>query len=126
MFNPDDCRFTKTHEWIARDGTVGLTDHAQKEITDVVYVDLPKVSRFVKAGEACTVVESVKAAFDIYSPVSGKIAKVNTTLSKTPALVNQSPYGDGWLFQISIASAKELDLLMSHTDYLRSLESNDH
>ena len=82
--NPNDLRYTKTHEWIAADGTVGITDHAQHEITDVVFVELPKTGRAVKAEESCAVVESVKAAFDIYAPVSGQIAAVNDAVTKTP------------------------------------------
>jgi len=126
VINPDTCRFTKSHEWIAPDGTVGISDHAQKEITDVVFVDLPKVGRDVKAGEACAVVESVKAAFDIYAPVAGKILKVNANVGKNPALVNQSPYGDGWLYQIQPANNAESQSLMDHAAYSASLESNNH
>jgi glycine cleavage system H protein len=119
--NPDECRFTKSHEWIAPDGTVGISDHAQKEITDVVFVELPKTGREVKAGEAVAVVESVKAAFDIYAPVSGKIKNVNATVSKNPAVVNQAPYGDGWLFAIEKSNPAEEQKLMSHADYKNSL-----
>ncbi len=111
---------------MAPDGAVGLSDHAQKEITDVVYVELPKVGRVVKAGEASAVVESVKAAFDIYSPVSGKITKVNTDLSKNPALVNQSPYDNGWLFVVEMSAPKERESLSTHDAYKKSLESNSH
>ena len=96
MRNPQECRFTKTHEWVASDGTVGISDHAQKEITDVVFVDLPKIGKVVKAGDPVAVIESVKAAFDIYAPMSGEIVKVNTEVSKNPALVNQSAYDRGW------------------------------
>ena len=124
--NPDECRFTKSHEWLAKDGTVGLSDHAQKEITDVVFVELPKVGRQIKAGEAVAVVESVKAAFDIYAPVSGKITKVNDAVSKNPALVNQAPYGDGWLFNIDKADAGEEKTLMSHQDYKTFVASDQH
>jgi glycine cleavage system H protein len=122
---PEECRFTKTHEWISTDGTVGISDHAQKEITDVVFVELPKVGKEFKAGEACAVVESVKAAFDIYAPVSGKVVKVNATVGKNPGIVNQSPYGDGWLFTLentSEAGAK----LMSHADYETFLNADTH
>ncbi len=121
MKNPDELKFTKSHEWLATDGTVGISDHAQKEITDVVFVDLPKVGKEVKAGEAVAVVESVKAAFDIYAPVSGKISKVNSDVSKNPALVNQSPYGNGWLFSIDKKNPDEETNLMSHTAYQSSL-----
>ena len=85
MRNPDTLQFAKTHEWLAPDGTVGISDHAQREITDVVFVDLPKIGKEVQAGEAICVVESVKAAFDIYAPISGKIIQVNSDVSKNPA-----------------------------------------
>ena len=126
MKNPDELKFAKSHEWLASDGTVGISDHAQKEITDVVFVELPKVGKDVKAGEAVAVVESVKAAFDIYAPVSGKIAKVNAELSKNPALVNQSPYGNGWLFSIDKSAAGEEKGLMTHQAYQASLASDEH
>jgi glycine cleavage system H protein len=124
--NPEECRFTKSHEWVAGDGTVGLSDHAQKEITDVVFVELPKVGKEVKAGEATAVVESVKAAFDIYAPVSGKITKVNGDVAKNPALVNQSPYGNGWLFHIEKANPAEEKALMNHADYKKFVETDEH
>ena len=124
--NPDDCRFAKSHEWLATDGTVGLSDHAQKEITDVVFVELPKVGREVKAGEAIAVVESVKAAFDIYAPVSGRISGVNNEVAKNPALVNQSPYEKGWLFTIEKSNAAEETSLMTHADYKKFVESDEH
>jgi len=124
--NPNDCRFTKSHEWVAVDGTVGLSDHAQKEITDVVFVELPKVGKEFKAGEAAAVVESVKAAFDIYAPVSGKVTKVNNDVVKNPALVNQSPYGTGWLFHIEKANAAEENALMNHGDYQKFVSTDEH
>jgi len=120
MPNPEDCRFAKTHEWIFPAGpsaTVGISDHAQHEITDVVFVELPKPGRTVKAGEACAVVESVKAAFDIYAPVSGEVVEVNAALAQDPALVNQSPHDKGWFFRIKMADAKELDSLMDQARY---------
>lgn len=104
MRNPEQLKFTKSHEWLGEDGTVGITDHAQKEITDVVFVDLPKVGRDVKAGDPVAVVESVKAAFDIYAPVSGRIVTVNDVVAKDPAAVNKAPYGDGWLYRIERAA----------------------
>ena len=126
MKNPNDCHFTKSHEWIAADGTVGISDHAQKEITDVVFVDLPKVGKDIKIGEAICVVESVKAAFDIYAPVSGKIKAVNANVGKNPAIVNQSPYGDGWLFQLEKANPAEESNLMTHDAYQKFLEEDAH
>ena len=126
MRNPENLKFTKSHEWLDNDGTVGISDHAQKEITDVVFVDLPKEGKDVKAGEAVAVVESVKAAFDIYAPVSGKIVKVNADVSKNPALVNQSPYGEGWLFAVEKSDEKETANLMDHAAYKKSLEAGVH
>jgi len=120
MPNPDRCRFTKTHEWIYLDGdigVVGVSDHAQHEMTDVVFVELPKKDRQVQAGEAVAVVESVKAAFDIYAPVSGEIVEINETLSKDPARVNSSPYDQGWFFKIRPTDIKQMDSLMTHAQY---------
>lgn len=121
--NPNDLRYTKTHEWISSDGTVGVTDHAQKEITDVVFVELPLAGREVKAEEPAAVVESVKAAFDIYAPVSGTIESVNSAVSNDPGIVNKSPYGDGWLFKLKIASAQERDGLMTLAQYEEFLKT---
>jgi glycine cleavage system H protein len=115
--NPSDLRFAKTHEWIAADGTVGLSDHAQHEITDVVFVELPKAGRSVKAGEGASVVESVKAAFDVYAPVAGQVAAVNPEVVANPALVNQSPYDKGWLFRLKPADPAEWDGLMTYERY---------
>lgn len=110
-------KFTKSHEWIAPDGTVGITDHAQKEVTDVVFVELPPKGKQVqKEGELATI-ESVKAAFPIYAPVSGKVAAVNDKVSKNPELVNKSPYGDGWLFKLDISKPAELGEIMTHEQY---------
>lgn len=125
MSNPQQCKFTKTHEWIAPDGTVGISDHAQKEMTDVVFVDLPKIGMEVKAGDACAVIESVKAAFDIYAPVSGKITKVNPAVAKKPVTVNQSPYENGWLFVIERANAAEEGVLMNYDAYEKFLEEEN-
>lgn len=97
---PSDLRFAESHEWLRADGTVGITDHAQNELSDVVFVELPKIGRVVKAKEAVAVVESVKAASDIYSPVAGEIVAVNKELEGNPALVNSDPYGAGWIFQV--------------------------
>ncbi len=97
---PSDLRYAESHEWLRPDGTVGITDHAQNELSDVVFVELPKVGRVVKAKEAVAVVESVKAASDIYSPVAGEVVAVNKELEANPALVNTDPYGAGWIFQV--------------------------
>src|ERR1700758_4476001 len=98
---PADSKYAKSHEWVRASGdtaTVGITDHAQHELTDIVFVELPAVGRNVKAGEACAVVESVKTASDIYSPVSGEIVEVNPPVVDNPALVNTAPFAAGWFF----------------------------
>ena len=126
MPKPEDCRYMKSHEWVAVDGgvaTVGVSDHAQKEITDVVYVEPPKVGRVVKQGEACAVIESVKAAFDIYAPVAGEVTAVNETLAKDPGIVNRSPHEDGWLFKLKPSKAGEEKSLMDLKGYEEFLQS---
>lgn len=124
--DPKNLRFTKSHEWIAADGTVGISDHAQREITDVVFVELPKTGRTVKAEEACAVVESVKAAFDIYAPVGGTVAAVNESAVQNPGLLNQSPYDKGWLFQLTIANPAEREALMDHDSYMAFVKTGAH
>lgn len=121
---PSDLKYAETHEW-ARAGkgkdkdivTVGISDYAQEELTDIVYVDLPKVGDEVEAGSDCAVVESVKAASDIYSPVTGKVVEINQAIVDNPGLVNEDPYGKGWFFKVKIKDPAELDDLMSDTDY---------
>jgi glycine cleavage system H protein len=113
-------KYTETHEWIEIKnglGVIGITDHAQKELGDIVYVELPKEGMQVKAGEEVVVLESTKAAADVYSPISGTIVEVNTALSKTSELVNQSPESNGWLFKIKPSDLKELDQLLDDKDY---------
>ena len=105
---PTDRKYAASHEWLAQDGKVGITDHAQEQLGDVVYVELPEVGREVKAGEAVAVVESVKTASDIYAPASGTITAVNDELSGSPEKVNESPYEGGWLFQIEVTEEGEL------------------
>lgn len=107
---PDDLLFATSHEWlrIAGDtGTVGISDHAQQELTDVVFVELPKVGTEVKAQQQVCVVESVKAASDIYSPAAGTIVAVNEALTSNPALLNTDPYGEGWIFQLRLVGSPE-------------------
>lgn len=108
-------KFTETHEWIdVKDGvgTVGVTEYAQKELGDIVYVELPKIGSEVKKGQEAAVLESTKAAADVYAPVSGRIVEVNLTLKDTSELVNNSPQKDGWLFKLSLSDPKEFDALM--------------
>ena len=117
---PGDLRYAKSHEWVRVSGdtaTVGITDHAQHELTDIVFVELPALGRKVKAGEACAVVESVKTASDIYSPVSGEVAAVNKAVVDNPALVNSEPYGGGWFFQVKLSQPNEVNSLLSPADY---------
>ncbi len=117
---PSDLRYAKSHEWVRVAGdsaTVGITDHAQHELTDVVFVELPEVGKTVKAGEACAVVESVKTASDIYTPVSGDIVEVNKAVSENPALVNTEPYGGGWLYRIKLSNPGELSSMLSPDQY---------
>ena len=117
---PPDLKYAQSHEWVRVAGdlaTVGITDHAQHELTDVVFLELPAVGRTVKAGEACAVVESVKTASDIYSPVSGEIVAVNQKASDTPALVNDQPFGDGWFYQIKLSQPGEVAALLDAAAY---------
>lgn len=117
---PSDLRYAKSHEWVrVADGiaTVGITDHAQHELTDVVFVELPAAGRVVKASEACAVVESVKTASDIYAPVSGEIVAVNKAVSDNPALVNTAPFADGWFLQVKLSNPGELDQLLTPDAY---------
>jgi glycine cleavage system H protein len=117
MLDAKKLKYMKTHEWLSEDGTVGISDHAQKEITDVVFVEPPKAGRKVKKGEPVCVVESVKAAFDIYAPVSGEIVAANAEVVKNPAAVNQEPYGKGWLFKIKASAPTEAATLMDAGAY---------
>ena len=117
---PLDLQYTKSHEWVRVNGdvaTVGITDHAQHELTDVVFVELPDVGRIIKAGDACAVVESVKTASDIYSPLSGEVAEVNQAVVDDPALVNSEPYEDGWFFRIKLSNPAELKALLGPAQY---------
>ena len=117
---PDQLRYAASHEWIKVEngiGTVGITDHAQSELSDVVYVDLPKVGAQATAGATIAVIESVKAASDIYAPVSGEVTEVNPDLKTKPELVNKDPFGAAWLFKIKLAKPEELDALKDAAGY---------
>lgn len=122
---PEDLKYAESHEWLRAEadntGRVGITDHAQAELTDIVYVELPAIGAVAKAGHPIAVVESVKAASDIYSPVSGEIIEVNSALASNPALVNTDPYGEGWLYRLKIENASEVDALKSPADYSAGL-----
>jgi glycine cleavage system H protein len=118
--HPTDRRYSKDHEWIKMDGdtgAVGITDFAQSELGDIVYVEVPEPGKTVKTGEAAGTVESVKAVSEIYSPVAGEIVEVNDALADAPETVNSDPHGDGWIFKLRIASAEEVDGLMDAAAY---------
>lgn len=117
---PGDLKFAKSHEWVRVSGdvaTVGISDHAQHELTDVVFVELPEAGRKVKAGDACAVVESVKTASDLYAPVSGEVVEVNQAVAENPGLVNSEPYAGGWFFKVKLAAPDELNSLLSPEQY---------
>ncbi len=122
---PAQFRYSEEHEWVQvedNSATVGITDHAQKELGDVVFVELPKVGDKVEAGQACGTVESVKAVSEIYSPVSGEVKEVNTALAETPEWINQDPHGKAWMMKVSLSAPAPLDRLMTagqYEEYLR-------
>jgi len=122
-----DLKFTTSHEWVRLDGgdvaTIGITDHAQTALGDVVFVELPEVGREVGGNEACAVVESVKAASDVYAPVAGRVVEANERLADDPGLVNRDPTGEGWFYKLEIADAAALDELMDEAGYQRFVES---
>ena len=120
---PKELKYAKTHEWIRAEkemGTVGITDYAQEQLTDVVFVELPPTGKVVSQGEAVAVLESVKSVSDIYAPVSGEITEVNKELENKPGLINEEPYGKGWIFKLKIKDSKELDSLLSAEEYEKS------
>ena len=120
MIIPDDLLYTESHEWIKREGDkirVGITDHAQSELTDVVYVELPKLERQVNAKEPIAVVESVKAASDIYAPVKGTIVEANKALEADPGLINREPYGQGWIYVLKVENPEDLKNLKDAAAY---------
>lgn len=123
---PSDLKYVKTHEWLRVAGehaTIGITDHAQHELTDVVFVELPAKGRLVKAGESCAVVESVKTASDIYSPISGEVVEINDAVVANPALVNTDPFGEGWFFKIKMSNPGEVSKLLSSDDYAKQVNA---
>lgn len=125
MNAPDHLHFSESHEWVdattPEAAAVGISDHAQEELTDVVYLELPTVGRVVTKGEAFAVIESVKAANDIYSPVSGEIVEVNSDLAESPEAINEDPYGAGWMVKIKLSDPAELDALMTGNSYREHL-----
>ncbi len=126
---PAELKYAPSHEWVRVDGdvaTVGITDHAQDALGDLVYVELPEVGDTVAAQDEAGVVESVKAASDIYAPVSGEIIAVNDALSDSPEIVNSDPYHDGWMYKIRMSDVAELEDLLSAEDYDAKVEAEDH
>jgi len=118
---PSELLYTKTHEWVkkisSKELIMGITDYAQQQLKDIVFVELPPIGKELKAGVPCAVVESVKAAYDIYSPISGKVTKVNQKIQEKPQVVNEDPYGEGWFLQIEISNPNELSSLLSPDQY---------
>lgn len=117
---PSDLRYNSSHEWVRLEGdiaTVGISDHAQEELTDVVFVELPLVGRAVDAGDPTAVVESVKAASDIYAPIGGEVVEVNVDVEADPALVNTDPYGRGWIFKLRVKNAADVEGLLDAAAY---------
>ena len=127
---PGDLKFLKSHEWARVEGsgrvTVGISDHAQGLLGDLVYVELPEVGQEVKAGEQAAVVESVKAASDVYSPITGTVVEVNSALSDKPETINEDAYGDGWIYVVEVAGLDEVNDLLGPDDYANLLENEDH
>ena len=127
---PGDLKFMKSHEWARVEGdgkvTVGISDHAQGLLGDLVYVELPNVGDRVEAGNACAVVESVKAASDVYAPVSGTVTEINAALADKPETINEDAYGDGWLFVVQVDEPSQLDEMLDPDAYAELLEEDDH
>jgi len=127
---PGDLKFLKSHEWARVEGsgrvTVGISDHAQGLLGDLVYVELPEVGQQVKVGEQAAVVESVKAASDVYSPITGTVVEVNDALSDKPETINEDAYGEGWIYVVEVDGLEELNDLLGPDDYAELLENEDH
>jgi len=127
---PSELKYTKSHEWVRVEGdgiaAVGITDHAQELLGDLVFVELPEVGVELGAGAECAVVESVKAASDVYSPVSGEVVEVNEALAEAPETINQDAYGEGWIFRLRLTVPGELDALMDADSYAEHSESDEH
>jgi glycine cleavage system H protein len=124
---PPNLKYTATHEWVRDDGdgniTVGITDHAQEQLGDIVFVELPTLSKKLSKGDEFAVIESVKAAADVYSPTAGEIAGTNAALNSTPELINKDPYGEGWLCKIRLQDTQGLSQLLSADDYAKQIEN---
>ncbi len=122
---PEELKYTEEHEWVRVDGdiaTVGITDYAQGELSDIVYLELPEVGKTVQKGDVITTLEAVKTVADVYTPVSGEIIEVNEKLSEQPGLINEDPYGEGWIVKIRLSNPDELNELLSAADYKNIIE----
>lgn len=126
---PGDLKFQKSHEWVRVEengrARIGISDHAQGLLGDLVYVELPKVGDKIEAGAGCAVVESVKAASDVYAPVSGEVVEVNEGLADKPETINEDAFGDGWLFAVKLADPDEVDALLGPDDYAELIENDE-
>jgi glycine cleavage system H protein len=127
---PSDLKYTQSHEWVRDEGdgtvTIGITDHAQEALGDLVFVELPEVGNSFDAGEDAAVVESVKAASDVYSPLGGEVVEANEILADAPETINEDPYEDGWIYKLRLVDAGELDGLMDADAYAEHCESEEH
>jgi glycine cleavage system H protein len=127
---PSDLKYTQSHEWVRDEGdgtvTIGITDHAQELLGDLVFVELPEVGSELDAGDECAVVESVKAASDVYSPLGGEVVEVNEQLGDAPETINTEAYGDGWIFKLKLTDAGELEGLMDADAYTEHCENEEH
>ena len=127
---PSELKYTKSHEWVRMDddgiATIGITDHAQELLGDLVFVELPEVGTELGVGAECAVVESVKAASDVYSPLSGEVVEANETLAESPETINQDAYEEGWIFRLRLADPSELDGLLDADSYAEHAESEEH
>ena len=127
---PANLRYTESHEWVLDNGdgtvTLGITDHAQQSLGDVVFVELPEVGATLDLDGECGVVESVKAASDIFSPLTGEVVAVNESLADAPEAINEDPYGDGWIFKLKLADAAQLDKLLDADSYAEYAAEDDH
>ncbi len=127
---PTNLQYSRTHEWIElnENGTarIGITHHAQDLLGDIVFIELPEIGQKISAEDTCGVIESVKAASDLYSPLSGEIVETNSMLSDSPELVNQNPYHDGWIYIVKLSDKEELENLLSSTDYEKFATEEEH
>ena len=123
---PTDLRYASSHEWVNVEGdtaTIGISDHAQEELTELVFIELPEVGSQLTAGDTCAVVESVKTASDIYAPISGQVTEINDALDTEPGTVNEDPYGDGWFFKVRLSNPEEINDLLSDEEYAEQVNT---